>query len=207
MSKDAWLNWYQDRKVEDSVVNFARILKEAGSLRVLDLGCGTGRNTVYLARLGFEVHGFDWSQAAVEICKQELSKMGLDADIRVWDMNETPFPYSTSYFDAVLVMKVMHHTYVEKIRRIAAEIQRLIKRGGFLYVEVPTYKKVLKPLPGGAKSGAEPEPGTFVPSWGDEAGIPHHHFRKEELIALFPEFTPLGLEERNEHYCLTARRD
>jgi SAM-dependent methyltransferase len=206
LSKDAWLNWYQDRKVEASVTGFIRILKESGAARVLDFGCGTGRNTVYLAKSGFEVHAFDWSEAAIEVTKKELSQAGLSADVRVWDMTETPLPYPDSYFDAVLVMKVMHHTYFDKIRAIALEIGRFTRRGGFLCVEVPTYQKALRLRSEGVPS-EEPEPGTFVLAARDEAGIPHHYFKKEELIAMFPDFSPLGLEERFEHYCLTARRN
>jgi len=205
MSKDTWLSWYHDKRVEGSIVNFARILKEGGSARILDFGCGTGRNAIYLAKLGFKVEGFDWSRAAVEISRKELSKLKLKADLRVWDMNETPLPYPDSHFDGVLVMRVMHHTYVDKIRRAASEIGRITKRGGYLYVEVPTYEKAMRLGLEGVRS-REPEPGTFVPLTGDEAGIPHHHFKKEELIALFQGFTPRELQERYEHYCLTALR-
>ena len=202
MNKDAWLNWYPDREVEEGVVRFSRLLKESGSSRVLDFGCGTGRNTAYLTGLGFETHGFDWSEAAVAAAKQELSRASLSADLRVWDMNETPFPYSDSYFDAVLVMRVMHHTYLEKIGRITAEIGRITRGGGLLYLEVPAYERAHRPVP-----CTEPEPGTFVPSNGDEAGIPHHFFKKEELTSLFPNFTPLELDVKYDyHYCLTARR-
>ena len=107
MSKDAWLNWYPEREVEEGVVRFSRLLKESGSSRVLDFGCGTGRNTVYLARLGFETHGFDWSEAAVAAAKQELSRAGLGADLRVWDMNETPYPYSDAKRCASVIIRVI----------------------------------------------------------------------------------------------------
>ena len=202
MSKDSWLNWYQDREVEEGVIRFSHLLKEAGSSRVLDFGCGTGRNTVHLAGLGFETHGFDWSEASVATAKNELSQAGLGADLRVWDMNETPFPYTDSYFDAVLIMRVMHHTYAEKIRRIASEIGRFTKSGGLLYTEVPALELAHRPTP-----CTEPEPGTFVPSTGDEAGVPHHFFRKEELTSMFSDFISLELDVKYDyHYCFTARR-
>jgi len=202
LSKDAWLNWYPEREVEEGVRKFTRMLKEAGSRRVLDFGCGTGRNTVYLASLGLETHGFDWSEAAIAAARGELSRAGLNAALRVLDMNETPFPYPDSYFDAVLVMRVMHHTYVEKIKRITAEIGRFTKSSGLLYIEVPAYERAHRPNP-----CSEPEPGTFVPSSGDEAGVPHHFFRKEELVSLFPDFAPLDLEVKYDyHYRFTARK-
>ncbi|MDG6954152.1 MAG: hypothetical protein JRN33_04120 [Nitrososphaerota archaeon] len=45
--KGASLNWYQDRKVEEDVVLFAERLHAGRLSKVLDFGCGTGRNTVY----------------------------------------------------------------------------------------------------------------------------------------------------------------
>jgi len=205
MSRNSWLNWYPDRQVESSIVEFGKVLRETSASTVLDFGCGTGRNTVYLAQLGFDVYAFDWSEAALERARTELSRQGLSAHLRGWDMNETPFPYSNKFFDAILIMRVMHHTYVDNIKRIASEVSRIAKKVSYLYVEVPTLEKALKSLPKGVKS-KQPEPGTFVPSSGDEAGIPHHHFRRDELIALFRDFVPLSIEERKDHYCLTARR-
>src|SRR5438876_6570282 len=205
MSKDAWLDWYQDKRVEEGVVDFAKMLKEAAANRILDFGCGTGRNTVYLVRVGFEVYGFDWSEAAVAATRQELSREKLDANLQVWDMNQTPLPYDRSFFHGILAMRVLHHTYVDRIKRIASEIERITKTGGLLYVEVPTYEKAMRQKREGSKS-KEPEPGTFVPLEGDEAGIPHHHFRKDELVSLFPGFTPKTLDEKSEHHRLTAIR-
>ncbi len=62
MSKDSWVEWYSDRRVEENVVDLAKVLREKGASRILDFGCGTGRHTVYLARMTFDVYGFGfWS--------------------------------------------------------------------------------------------------------------------------------------------------
>ena len=50
----------------------------------------------------------------------------------------------------------------------------------------------------------EPEPGTFIPLNGEEIGIPHHHFRLDEILKTFIDFRPISFEERNELYCLTG---
>lgn len=206
MSKDSWLEWYRDRRIEAGVEAVAKIIRQANMSKVLDFGCGTGRHTVYLANIGFEVYGFDWSKAAIGRTRLELAKHGLGANLRVWDMNETPLPYPDSFFDAVIAVAVFHHTYIEKIEHIASEIERITRSGGVLYAEVPTYEEAIRLKLEGSKS-EEVEPGTFLPLEGDEAGIPHHHFKRDELLRLLPNFTRLNIEERNEHLCLTATRN
>ncbi|MGP8068461.1 MAG: class I SAM-dependent methyltransferase [Candidatus Bathyarchaeia archaeon] len=201
--KDTWLNWYKDRRVEENVALFVKWLLEARVRRVLDFGTGTGRHAVYLARMGFEVYGFDWSDAAITIAKQELSKEKLSASLTVWDMNDAPLPYDDDFFDAVIAVKVLHHTYLEKITRIASEIARITHTGGYVYIESPTYEEAMRQKLEGVRFD-EPEPGTFIPLNGEEIGIPHHHFRLDEILKTFIDFRPISFEERNELYCLTG---
>lgn len=206
LSKDTWLGWYADGRIEPGVAALAEILKENLTARVLDFGCGTGRHTVYLSKLGFSVFGFDWSEASIEAARKELQREGLEAHLSVWDMNQTPLPYPDKYFNAVLAVRVFHHAYTEQVRRSATEIGRITKRGGYLYVEVPTFGRLQSEKKKGVEF-YEPEVGTFVPRGGEEAGIPHHFFRKEELVSLFRQFTLTHLEETQDHLCLTAARD
>jgi SAM-dependent methyltransferase len=201
--KDTWLDWYKDKRVEPNVVAFAKILHENKARRVLDFGTGTGRHTVYLAQMGFEVFGFDWSEAAIALANQELTKQGLRANLMVWDMNETPLPYADGFFDGVIAVRVLHHTYLEKITRIASELGRIMKNGSYLYLEVPTYEEAVKQKQDGIKF-EEPEPGTFLPLNGEERGIPHHHFTRDEMLTVFAVFNLLTLQEENWHYCFTG---
>jgi SAM-dependent methyltransferase len=201
--KDTWLDWYRDRKVEGTVAALSKELLDAKVRKILDFGTGTGRHTVYLAKMGFDVYGFDWSETAISITEAELSKQGLSAKLTVWDMNQTPLPYAEGFFDAVIAIRVLHHTYVENIKRIASEIARITRVGGYLYIEAPTYDKALKQKLEGVKS-KEPEPGTYVPFEGEEAGVPHHHFTRDEMLRIFENFNPLAVEEIEEHFCFTG---
>jgi len=201
--KDTWLEWYKDGRIEDGVAPLVRRLLEAKVRRVLDFGTGTGRHTTYLAKMGFDVYGFDWSQAAITAAKEQLAKNGLTAVLRVWDMNDAPLPYDDSFFDAVVAVKVLHHTCYQKILQIASEIHRITRSGGFAYIVSPTYDEVMKQKQQGM-SFDEPEPGTFIPLNGNEIGIPHHHFRLDEMLQVFGEFRTVSLEERDEHFCFTG---
>ncbi|HOR47182.1 MAG TPA: class I SAM-dependent methyltransferase, partial [Caldisericia bacterium] len=50
-------------------------------LRVLDLGCGNGRNAVPLARMGCKVTGVDISKVALSLLKEKSQKKGVCVDV------------------------------------------------------------------------------------------------------------------------------
>jgi hypothetical protein len=98
-------------------------------------------------------------------------------------------------------MEVMHRACADNVMRIAAEITRLTRSGGLLYVESPAYV-AHKP-----QSYTEPGPGTYVPAGGDEQSVPHHYFKKEDPSPSSPASTRLTLSVKcGYNYCLTARR-
>jgi SAM-dependent methyltransferase len=52
---------------------------------VLDVGCGTGENTMLLASRGLQVLGVDWAAAAVEIARAKAAERALDVEFEVAD--------------------------------------------------------------------------------------------------------------------------
>lgn len=56
--------------------------------RALDLACGEGRNALWLASLGWEVRGLDFSTVAIERGAQRAAEAGLEVDLRVGDVLE-----------------------------------------------------------------------------------------------------------------------
>jgi cyclopropane fatty-acyl-phospholipid synthase-like methyltransferase len=54
--------------------------------RVIDLGCGTGSNCIYLAQNGFQVTGIDFAPAAIELAKKRADQTGVSADFMVDDL-------------------------------------------------------------------------------------------------------------------------
>ncbi len=63
-------------------------LAESGDIRspVLDVGCGTGENALYLAKTGFEVVGIDVVAAAVERAVGKARERSLAPTFLVWDV-------------------------------------------------------------------------------------------------------------------------
>ncbi|HZK66439.1 MAG TPA: class I SAM-dependent methyltransferase [Chloroflexota bacterium] len=62
-------------------------LEDAGEIRgsVLDVGCGTGENALYLAERGHEVWGVDSAPAAIEKAKAKVRQRGLEATFQPFD--------------------------------------------------------------------------------------------------------------------------
>jgi SAM-dependent methyltransferase len=175
------------------------MLKEEKPATVLDLGSGSGRHTVYLAGKGFSVFGLDDAPEGIEITREWLAKEGLEADLQLGSMTE-PLPYDDAFFDAVISVQVIHHAKIAAIRDIAGEILRVLKKGGFVFLTVPTLRNQ-------GETFREIEPGTFVPLDGREEGLPHHYFTLDELRDVFGEFdiTDIHLDS-TQHYCLTGFR-
>src|SRR3989344_6934379 len=71
-----------------------------GDEKILDAGCGTGRDVIYLSDQGFEVVGVDASQAGIDIARHrvdEAEKTNLQFDIA----NIEKLPYEDESFDAI----------------------------------------------------------------------------------------------------------
>jgi 2-polyprenyl-3-methyl-5-hydroxy-6-metoxy-1,4-benzoquinol methylase len=80
------------------------IEKEIGydkSLRILDIGCGTGRHTIELTRRGYTVVGVDLSDSQLERARQKASMENLQIDFQKRDARDLPFLHE---FDVVVML-------------------------------------------------------------------------------------------------------
>lgn len=109
------------------------MLRRAGvpdSPRVLDAGCGTGRNLAEFGRLG-TAQGVDPSPQAIEFCRRrglgEVEAAGIEA-----------LPFADGAFDLILATDVLEH--VERDDVAASELRRVAAPGALLVVTVPAYR-------------------------------------------------------------------
>jgi hypothetical protein len=95
---------------------------------------------------------------------------------------------------------VIHHARIQVIRHVVSEVSRVVKKGGYFFAQVPTFKKTFW------SEGKWLEPGTRLPLEGPEKGIPHHGFKKQELLELSKSFNLEVKEiyEKDQHYNLLA---
>ena len=111
-----------------AVRQWAEVLLRRSCRRVLDIGCGSGRHTVHLARLGLAVTAGDLSSPALVEAQRWLAREELQASLVRLDMMDPPFPDGA--FDAVLSVNVLRHAYPEQARAAVAEVWRVLRPGG-----------------------------------------------------------------------------
>ncbi len=104
-------------------------------MRVLDAGCGYGRNLVHLLREGCEIFAVDADAGAVEHVRRLSASLGreLPADnFRVGLLEKIPF--ADGLADVVLCNSVLHFARDEDhFRAMLAELWRVLKPGGMLF--------------------------------------------------------------------------
>ncbi len=94
--------------------------------KVLEAGCGLGQVVKFLNDRGGDCYGIDNSEEAVRIAKSKTR------NIHFGDISHMPF--KDGFFDTVLSFGVIEHT---DPKPLLAEMKRVLKKGGFLYLTVP----------------------------------------------------------------------
>ncbi len=107
----------------------------APGMRVLDAGCGSGRNLVYLLRSGYEVFGVDADPNAVRAVRQIASAVAPHippSNFRVEPIEQITFP--EGFADVVLSSAVLHFARDdEQFMAMLAGSWKLLNRGGLFF--------------------------------------------------------------------------
>jgi len=188
-------------KPHESVVELIKLFNRNGVKRVLDLGCGSGRHTVYLAKQGFDVHGLDNSKSGLKMARRWLDELKLKGHL-VNSSCYSQFPFKDDFFDAIISVQVIHHARLKDILKCISEIFRVLKPGGYVFVTVT--KNRMKGRASKVKVIGER---TYVMLDGPEKGIPHYIYTQSLLRKYFSRFEMIKIhEDKHEHYCLLGRK-
>ncbi|TET96232.1 MAG: class I SAM-dependent methyltransferase [Anaerolineales bacterium] len=160
---------------------------EHGCSEILDLGCGSGRHIVHLAKENFNTFGLDISPAGLCLTQEWLHEQGLESRIVLSDFRH-PLPFREGSFSGVFSTQVIHHARIAAVRLAIREIWRVLSSGGVAFISVAARKD--------DEEFVEVEPGTIVPLTGSEAGLPHHIFSEEELRMEFRAFKVMDVSLR-----------
>ena len=106
--------------------------KEAFEGELLDVGCGTGENALYLSAKGLEVTGVDFSRTAIELAQEKAAQRRLKTRFRVGNALRLSLLKKT--FDTVLDSAVFH-VFTDKERPLYAEsLASILRPKGVAYL-------------------------------------------------------------------------
>jgi SAM-dependent methyltransferase len=107
----------------------------AAGMRVLDAGCGRGRNLVHLLRQGCEIFALDADRDGVEYVRRLSASLGNNLpqeNFQVGLIERMPFP--DAFADVVLCNSVLHFARDdEHFRAMLSELWRVLRPGGMLF--------------------------------------------------------------------------
>jgi SAM-dependent methyltransferase len=103
--------------------------------RVLDLGCGPGWTSIFLAGRGCRVTAADVAPDMLALARENASRLGLEIDFRELDMNRR-LPFEPG-FDTVLIFDALHHCPDE--RAVLRHCFDVLRPGGKILLVEPDW--------------------------------------------------------------------
>lgn len=108
--------------------------------KVLDAGCGEGRNLTYCLKNGMDVFGIDQNPEAIQLLKliaKQYKIEDIEARFQVMKLDKILFPDRT--FDVIICSAVLHFAKsLEHFKRMLSELVRLLKPGGKIFIRTMT---------------------------------------------------------------------
>jgi len=151
-------------------------------IKVLDLGCGAGNNSKFLAENGFDVYGIDGSASAVKTSKERFKRWNLKGNFIRGDFLD--LPYKNNFFDLIIDRESIYANTFNNIKNIINGVYRKLKSNGFFISFIyNTYHP-------DKRFGREMEQNTyknFPKGSFQEAGVAHF-FDMKEVLKLYSKF-------------------
>jgi ubiquinone/menaquinone biosynthesis C-methylase UbiE len=168
--------------------------KKLGFKKFLDLGCGIGRHSILFAGSGFEVYATDLAEEGLKKLDKWAKEMKLSVKTVKADMIFLPFKDSS--FDCLLAYHAIYHQDDEGIKKVIAEIKRVLKKGGEAYITFNSKNNSSFK----SKDVKRLSENTIIKTKGHEEGIPHFYANKEEIETLLKDFEIKEFSYKEEYY-------
>lgn len=183
------------------------------NLKGVEMGCGKGRNVIWLSQKGIEMYGFDFSPAAISEANQRAQNVGAtNARFKVQDAT-VRWDYDSDYFD--FAIDCFASTDIEsEAGRMAAmsELHRVLKPGGYLFAYLLStddefHKEMIKKSPAVERNAFHHSTGKFERTFDeDDIKSQYRDFKmlKSERLSKTAQF--FGKDYSCKHFWLVMRK-
>lgn len=205
--RDIWEKEYKKQqlmtngdKPQQDTLDFIKYIRKEHTVAienttVLDLGCGTGRNSNYFAELGAKVTGIEISKTALQLAKDRAHEKNLIVTYIHQSMGNA-FPMADASCDIVIDV-TSSNSLTEAERAIyLAETNRVLKPGGYFFVKAlckdgdHNAKNLIKMSPG-------PEKDTYIMP---QLGLTERVWTKDDFTQYYSQsFNMLYLEKKTNY--------
>ena len=158
----------------------------SGDKKVLDIGCGEGKDAVYMAAKGYAVTAFDLTENGIRKTLLLARDRGVDIKAYVDDINTFE---TDDQFDIIYSSGTIQYLFEENKNPFFDKLGRITKKNGIVFFNVFVDKPFLELQPDWDKEEKMWKPGelfSYLPAWkfhridetifeDDSNGIPHYH--------------------------------
>jgi SAM-dependent methyltransferase len=167
----------------------AELFKKEGKVKILELGGGQGRDTLYFAQHGFQVHALDYSDNAMAAIADKAQKQGLAGSVTAlrYDVRNS-LPFADESFDGCYshMLYCMALTTAE-LEFLSSEARRVLRPSGLNIYTV--------------RHTDDPDYGTGIPRGADMyevGGFIVHFFNREKVQRLAKGYEIISIDEFEE---------
>ncbi|NLK93729.1 MAG: class I SAM-dependent methyltransferase [Clostridiales bacterium] len=168
---DLWLNKY------------INILNTSKNDVILDLGCGSGGDTLYLHERNYKVLSCDYSEKALEIVEKYIP----DANILKVDI-ANKLPFQNDSFKVIIADLSLHYFNMETTKNIILELERVLTINGYLLLRLNSINDVNY----GAGEGQEIEKHFYLGNTGYK-----RFFDEKDIREFFAYWEFISIKEEN----------
>jgi len=120
----------RDHDVSQNIAALLQHIEARAPFRILDLGCGPGRDLIAFAGLGHVAVGVE---GAANLAAMARANSGCE----VWQQNLLALDLPRQYFDGIFANAVLFHVPGQELPRVLRQLHATLKQGGVLFSSNP----------------------------------------------------------------------
>jgi ubiquinone/menaquinone biosynthesis C-methylase UbiE len=121
-----------------------RAFIEPADITAADLGCGSGLDSIALAKLSLTVTGFDISEQMIVRAIENSNRLGADVSFYAYAASKIPASFNTSFNFALSLGNAFANINPRALTASLKKMYALLKPGGHILIQILNYDRILK---------------------------------------------------------------